>query len=93
MATEEDTFKALQRAPLDQVDQACLDAFDMPKPFNAALRDTYSIEISTEGDFAMLLLILEHFHWTLKSYITQSIIDWSITEPLASNPELPLSPV
>jgi hypothetical protein len=76
MSTEDDTFNALRRAPINVVDEEMLQQFNMPGPINPNSSDTYEIELVDEADFSLLNVILQVYHWNLESYLTYSDIKW-----------------
>jgi hypothetical protein len=77
---EQDTFNALTRPPVEEVDEMMLDAFGMEIPYCPILRNTYNIVLETPNDETLFLAILVINRWDVESYLKHTVIEWSRVE-------------
>ena len=70
MAYEEDI------CTIDFMDHQLLCVFGWEPPFCSILRDYYSYECISEADIEIMISHLAAHNWSLKEYLSQTVIQW-----------------
>jgi len=70
------TFNKLRRRPIDEVDKALLESFNMPGVIIPVPAGIFSIELDGKIDWALLHTICQAFHWEVDDYLRETRVEW-----------------